>query len=286
MSTADIREAPAAVRPLADRVAELDWYHTFDLPGGVVTPGYFDLRNVPAQLPFPASLVGKRCLDAASADGFFAFEMARRGGDVVSVDLADTALQDWQGPPGVNEFRRQGSGRARRAFEVVREALALDVERVSLSVYDICPELLGTFDYVFMGNVMLHLADPGRAARALRSVTRPAGEFLSFEAVTLFLSLVAPDSPLAQLWEDDEPRWWTPNMAAHRRLVESGGFEVIEQGGPWIFQRLGEFIPRWPKTRPSGWRDLIFWLWVRRVGTASSWTRARVRQLADEISEA
>lgn len=285
MTTADTREAPASEVPLASRVAALDWYHTFELPGGVITPGYFDLRSVPQRLPFPESLAGKRCLDAASADGFFAFEMARRGGQVVSVDLADTTLQDWQGPAGVSDFRRQGSGRARRAFELIREVLGLDVERVDLSVYDICPELLGTFDYVFMGNVMLHLADPGRAARALRSVTRPDGEFLSFEAVTLFLSLVAPGSPLAQLWEEDEPRWWTPNMAAHRRLVESGGFEIIEQGGPWIFQRLGAHIPKWPKTRPHGWRDLLFWLWVRRVGTASSWTRARVRELPDEIVE-
>jgi hypothetical protein len=41
-----------------EQVDAVDWYHTFDLPGGIVTPGLFDHRK----LPIPASLAGLRCL--------------------------------------------------------------------------------------------------------------------------------------------------------------------------------------------------------------------------------
>jgi hypothetical protein len=55
---------------LAQEVRRLaPWYHTFELPGGVVTDGYFDLRGVAGRLPLPASLAGKRCLDAAACEG-------------------------------------------------------------------------------------------------------------------------------------------------------------------------------------------------------------------------
>ncbi len=258
-------------------MAEIDWYHTIDLPGGVTTPGYFDLRGIVHKLPIPASLEGKRCIDVASADGFFAFELARRGGEVVSVDLADTTKQDWQGPPGVNAERRHSTGRARRAFGIAAEALGLDIERHDMSVYDMTPELLGTFDYAFMGNVLMHLGDPGRALHAVRSVVKPSGEFCSFEGIALVLSLLSRNVPAALLHDKDEPRWWTHNMAGHRRIVEAGGFEVFDQGGPWIFQPLGQFIPKWG--RPRSWRELVFWLGVRRKGCASSWVRARPRPL-------
>jgi tRNA (mo5U34)-methyltransferase len=51
---------------------QLKWYHTLELPDGYVTPGYFDLRGVSKRVPIPASLAGKRCLDLASSDGFWA----------------------------------------------------------------------------------------------------------------------------------------------------------------------------------------------------------------------
>src|SRR3546814_15112104 len=94
--------APARLHPalLRKQVDELDWYHTFDLPGGIVTPGLFDHRQVVAKLPIPASMSGKRCLDAASSDGFFAFAMHRRGPDyAVSVNLPDASRPARRPPP-------------------------------------------------------------------------------------------------------------------------------------------------------------------------------------------
>src|ERR1700730_10047735 len=60
-------------------IHDVDWYHTLDLGNGVVTPGFVDHREQVAQHQFPASLAGKRCLDVATFDGFWAFEMEKRG---------------------------------------------------------------------------------------------------------------------------------------------------------------------------------------------------------------
>lgn len=269
----------AVQEDLRSRAEALGWYHTFELPGGLVTPGIYDHRTVAAKVPLP-DLAGKRCLDAASSDGFWAFEMARRGAaSVVSYDLADATRQDWQGPLGRPEHAG-GSGRAAEAFGIVREAYGYDqVTRLDGSVYDLTPEAVGTFDFVFMGNVLLHLSDPARALRAIHSVTD--GEFFSYEMILLSLSIRHPRQPLASLWHTDDARWWTPNIAAHRRLVRAAGFEVTRRGGP-LWQPFGTYLPAWPRNRDElgikahGLRAAAsYWFGVRRFGVPTSWILAR-----------
>jgi tRNA (mo5U34)-methyltransferase len=252
------------------------WYHTFELPGGVVTDGYFDLRSVVAKLPLPDSLAGLRCLDAAACEGFWSFELARRGAaEVVSLDLPDTTRQDWQGLPS-RQVRQAGTGLANEHFSFVQRALGVEsVQRVDMNLYDADPEQLGTFDYIFIGNVLIHLADPARALRALRRLLRPGGELLSLEGVSLALTLLHPRRPMAQLWDvDDQPRWWTPNRSAHRRLLHAAGYEVLEDGGP-LFQPFGAVMPKWPRRPPLRPREMVFWGLVRPLGPASGWVRAR-----------
>lgn len=252
------------------------WYHTFELPGGVVTTGFYDLRTVASKVPVPTSLAGSRCLDAAACEGFWSFLLAERGADqVVSVDLPDTTNQDWQGMPS-EEKRQAGAGVANEHFGFVRETLGVEnVERVDMNLYDVNPQDLGTFDYVFVGNILIHLADPARALRALSSVMRPGAELLSLEANSLLLSCLSPRLPVGQLWDQDEgPRWWTPNRAAHRRLLTAAGFDVLEQGS-MLFQPFGEGTPRRPRRLPRRPREALYWGVVRRVGVPSGWIRAR-----------
>ena len=266
---------PASLQAKVDGTA---WYHTFDLPGGIVTPGMFDHRKVAAKVPFP-DLAGLRCLDAASSDGFWAFEMARRGAaEVVSLDLADASRQDWQGTPPAELL--SGTGRAAHAFEIVNEATGLGVQRRDGSVYDVSPETFGTFDFVFMGNILLHLSDPARALKAMRSVT--TGQFLSYEMILLGLSIIRPRTPSARLWHTDDARWWTHNIAGHRRLVKAAGFEIEKAGGP-LLQPFGTHLPAWPRNglgiRTHGLRNsLSYWLLVRRFGAPTSWVLARPAQ--------
>ena len=264
-SSADMRKAVADI-PV--------WYHTFDLPGGVVTRGLFDHRPLVSKLPFPDSMAGLRCLDLASADGFFAFEMARRGGDVVSVDLESTAGQDWQGDGPGPDGRGTGS---RRRFDVVKQVTGLDVQRLDLNLYDLSPEALGgTFDFVFMGNILLHVSDPVRVLRNVRAVT--SGSFLSFETISLTLTLTRPFTAAGALATTEEPRWWTPNLRAHRRLLEATGFTIVDTGFP-VFQPFGRGTstrpkaPVWRTREPLKW--LTFWTLGRWVGVPSTWTLCR-----------
>ena len=93
---------PSAAPSLADEIAANSWYHTIELPDGVVTHGVFDTVRELEHVPLPASLEGKRCLDVGTADGFWAFEMERRGAsEVVAVDVPDRSALDW--PATVDE---------------------------------------------------------------------------------------------------------------------------------------------------------------------------------------
>jgi tRNA (mo5U34)-methyltransferase len=206
---------------------EHEWYHTLELSPGVVTPGWFDTRKVVADLPFPASLAGKRCLDVATFDGFWAFEMERRGAaEVVAIDLLDLSEADWpvNSPPRVRKAlgrRKEGDG-----FLIARELLGSAVERIDMSVYDLDPAAVGEFDFVYVGSLLIHLRDPVRALERVRSVCR--GLALFVDNVNLWLSLAHPRRPVAALDGVGRPWWWKMNMRALVRAVEAGGFRLVQ----------------------------------------------------------
>jgi tRNA (mo5U34)-methyltransferase len=231
------------------------WYHTLELPGGVVTPGWFDLRDQVAKLPWP-DVRGKRCLDLATYDGFYAFELERRGAaEVVATDIPDH--EDWDWPAALRA--RAGdelaaiAGEKGHGFELAHEALGSRVVKQVVNVYDLSPAELGTFDVVVCGSLLLHLRDPVRALEAIRSVC--AGTFLSVEAISLPLTALFRRRPVADLCDDDNLcQWWTVNAAGHRRLVEAAGFEVVQTVAPFA----EPFGPRHPARlqRPRGLRAL------------------------------
>src|SRR5215469_1800364 len=68
------------------------WWHSFELPGGEVVRGMNPLEVLKqriAQFPIPGDLRGKRVLDIGAWDGWFTFEMERRGAEVVALDCWD-----------------------------------------------------------------------------------------------------------------------------------------------------------------------------------------------------
>src|SRR3954471_14761346 len=105
------------------------WYHTLELPDGVVTPGEFDHRPIVGRLPWP-DLRGKRCLDVGSRNGFYAFEMERRGAAGV-VSLARDAPADINMPasaPAAEAIAAEVRA-GNQGFDLAREALGSRVER-------------------------------------------------------------------------------------------------------------------------------------------------------------
>ena len=72
------------------------WYHTIELGGGIVTKGVFDHRPILDRFGLPASLAGKSALDVGTGDGFFAFELERRGAErVTAIDVPTLDDIDW-----------------------------------------------------------------------------------------------------------------------------------------------------------------------------------------------
>jgi hypothetical protein len=161
---------------LADIVASLPWYHTIEMPGGVVSRGMFDHRPLVAHYGIPQTLAGLRCLDMACSNGFWAFEFERRGGRVTALDIASWA--DWDLPTGApvpfasleqtkdSEANRRATPSAADPFVVARDALGSRVERVQQNLYDVDPDELGTFEFVHAGDVLLHLERPLAAQHA------------------------------------------------------------------------------------------------------------------------
>jgi tRNA (mo5U34)-methyltransferase len=220
-----------ATEELADQVAKLRWYHTIELPEGVVTRGFVDARRCPPRLPFP-SLEGKRCLDVGTMNGFWAFELERRGaGEVVTIDVDDLRELDWPARTRLTDAEETYIDSAERqhtlgAFALAKQALDSRVERRALNVYDLGPGAVGEFEFAFVGSILLHLRDPVLALERVRSVCR--GEALIFEAIDMTGTVLSPRSPRASL-DGSRAWWWTPNMAGLRRMIESAGFEVVER---------------------------------------------------------
>jgi len=248
--------------PAPDRreIEATTWYHTLDLPGGITTPGYFDLRPI-ADRVLPADLSGKRCLDACTASGFWAFQLEKRGArEVVAIDIRDFKQQDWQDPgmaPPDTEIQRH-------SFEVAHAALGSNVQRKDLSVYDASPDALGTFDFVFIGSVLLHLRDPVQALRALRTVA--TGELRSFEVVLYWSSLLRPRAARGSFYTGGDARWWTPSAATHARWAEAAGF-TIERRDRFIYQRFGSLLQSQPKGGNA--KDRLTAWSLRRFGVPS-----------------
>jgi 2-polyprenyl-3-methyl-5-hydroxy-6-metoxy-1,4-benzoquinol methylase len=77
----------ATATPDSDDVSTHSWYHTIEFPDGSATPGQFDHRDLVPHYGLPEDLAGKRALDVGSGNGFWAFELEKRGADVTSLDI-------------------------------------------------------------------------------------------------------------------------------------------------------------------------------------------------------
>jgi tRNA (mo5U34)-methyltransferase len=183
------------------------WWHVIDLPDGTATPGGWDLRRMANELPWP-DVTGKRCLDVGTADGFWAFELERRGAaDVLAIDVPSA-------------FQR----RSQENFETARGLLGSRVRYEARDVFDV----EGEFDLVFMGFMLQFLRDPIGGLEAVRRVCR--GHLLLLDTVSLPLALLP--APLARLDARERTgafELFIFNPRGLRKAVELAGWRVEAQ---------------------------------------------------------
>lgn len=259
--------APLTVSPgeARRRVEELTWYHTIDVQAGVTTPGWFDLRHALAAIPFP-DLAGARCLDVGTWDGFYAFELERRGADeVVAVDLADLAALDYpadvRAAPGFDPSFTSSQPRT-AGFHLVHELRRSSVEWRACSIYDLDPDELGTFDVVVVGSLLVHLRDPVRALEAVRRVTR--GVLVSIDFILPSISLLARRRPLFQLnGRGADFQWWLANAAGHRQLLRAAGFDIEASSAPFLLRHGRPETRGGPRTVHDAKQRALNWVLTR-----------------------
>jgi tRNA (mo5U34)-methyltransferase len=153
--------------------------------------------------------------------------MEHRGAaEVVAADLSDPARWDWPGGGRHRAAGEQASAGAAERFEHARRALGSEVVRRELSVYELAPDAVGTFDVVHCGSLVVHLRDPVAALAAVRTVC--TGLLVLHDTVDLPLALLRPRTPSAVLDGDGRPSWWRVNPAGLARVAEAAGFDVVE----------------------------------------------------------
>jgi SAM-dependent methyltransferase len=211
---------------LREKVEQLAWYHTIEIVPGLTTKGWFDLRDHVRHYRLREDMTGMRVLDIGTWDGFWAFEMERRGADVVALDVDHEREYDW--PPRRRPKELKGLDRG-AGFRLVKEICGSKVERVQCNIYDIDPEKLGTFDLVFCGVVLIHQRDQLLALERFASVCH--GRLIIAEEYDRLSGFVP--FPVSRYHADRDLAvvFWLPSKRTWKRMVWTAGFDDVEEKG-------------------------------------------------------
>jgi SAM-dependent methyltransferase len=219
------------------------WYHTLELAPDVATPGQIDLRSIAPKL-LPRDLSGQRALDVGTFDGFWAFEMERRGADVVAIDIANQEAAQWPPLHRARHLRlsHELGVQLGLGFRLAAEVLNSQVRRVTCDVHDLTEAAIdGPVDMALIGALLLHLRDPVGGLERVREVLVPGARVVLLEVVSLRDTLLAPRTPKGRYEALHTPfNWWRPNAAALGCWLRTAGFIEV--------RRLGFHHP--PQRRP------------------------------------
>ena len=152
------------------------FYQTIELPGVGVIPGSWDHREGCDVYLGHVDFKGKKVLDVGPANGFFSFEMERRGAKVVALDLGQKSEWDVVPHPYFDEENlkanmRENVRKVENAFWYGHGLLQSKVELVYGTVYDV-PQLIAPVDVALMSNVLQHFRDPLRAIEQVSKVVK------------------------------------------------------------------------------------------------------------------
>jgi tRNA (mo5U34)-methyltransferase len=202
--------ATEETRKNIEQLNRLGWYHSLELPDSTVIDGVVPLERLKwriAQFPIPQDLRGKRVLDIGAWDGWFSFEMERRGAEVVSVDSTPQTR-----------------------FEQARKLLGSKAERVVADICHLTPERVGYFDIVLFFGVLYHVKHPMLALERVCELCRHAAFVESY---------VTDDGtnpaavPVMEFYEATELRgqfdnWVGPNTACLLAMCRAAGFARVQ----------------------------------------------------------
>lgn len=193
-------------RNVAAELAQKGWYHSIELSDGTVTDGLIPLERLKARvamMPIPADLRGKRVLDIGAWDGWFSFEMERRGADVVAVDCVEI-----------------------ENFQYAHDARQSKVEYRILDVMELSSRELGYFDIVLFLGVLYHLKHPLLGLEKVCELTR---DLAIVESFVIHDPSAIPDYPRMEFYERGQlgeqlDNWFGPSPECLLALCRTAGF--------------------------------------------------------------
>lgn len=218
------------------------WWHSFDLPDGTRIDGVHGvefLKQRITQFPIPNDLHGQRVLDIGTWDGWYSFEMERRGADVMAID-------NWDNP----------------RFREVHARLGSRVDYRQMDMYDLTPERIGRFDIVLFMGVLYHLKHP---LLALERVCALTTEMAAVESFVLQEKHRPHENvekrPIMEFYETDDfggqtDNWVAPSLPCLLAFCRTAGFarvelcKVVEHGAALACYRKWEPAPQSVSTGP------------------------------------
>ena len=213
------------------------WWHEIEVSPGIITPGDDSNRMklpILERIGLPADMRGLRALDIGCSDGYFTFEMERRGASVLAMDFVPETYT---------------------GFATAREILGSGAAYVMDNVYNLSPGKHGMFDVVLFMGVLYHLRKPLAGLDAIRSVMRTGGMlfvgtmmideyFLLPDGKVTTLAEVNPVLQSVPLWQaypgdslnGDYTNCFAPNRRALEVALSEAQFtveqlEVVSMGG-------------------------------------------------------
>jgi tRNA (mo5U34)-methyltransferase len=224
------------------------WFHSIELPYGIVTPGDKSVNLLSkelAGLKLP-KLEQKTVLDIGAWDGFYSWAAERMGASrVVSLDHFVWQLDRQRAIEHVQEWRltreypqpfetldawqpEQLPGK--RGYDLVHKALNSKVESYVADFMTTDLEMFAdAFDVVFFLGVLYHLKNPMEALERLAYVTH---EVAIIETAAVELAAHS-NHAFFEFFECDElagdhTNWWAPNMKGLVNMCKAAGFDRVD----------------------------------------------------------
>lgn len=201
------------------------WYHSIEIIPGIITPGMNNSKKALGRLGLPDDCTGLKVLDIGTRDGFFAFELEKRGADVTAIDYCPAE---------------------KTGFKVAAELLNSKVKFVNDNVYNLSKETYGEFDIVLFLGVLYHLPDPMLVLNKIRSVCKGSlylesyvidneimlqnGERIELKSISNELLNI----PIMQFYPQDRlnndfTNYWGPNSTCIELMLKENNFVVAEK---------------------------------------------------------
>ncbi len=225
--------------PISAQIDALSpWFHNLHLPSGHQTAAAHPLGDFPSfkwqQIAgvLDADLHGARALDVGCNAGYYSFQLAARGAEVLAIDVDE-------------HYLRQGRWAAAQLDPQHQ------VRFVRMHLYDLI-DCRDRFDVILFLGVLYHLRYPQLALDVLaplvgrrmivQTLTMPGAEAIQIPTDLPFDQrerLAEPGWPRAAFIErslaGDATNWWAPDEACVQAMLRSAGLRVLGSPAREVF---------------------------------------------------